>query len=50
MEGALNRSDPKKEASGVFEELSRHDHIKAKRVSKADRETMNGDLKWWGGR
>ena len=40
----------KKEASGVFEKLSSHHHIKAKDVSKADRETMNGYLKWWGGR
>lgn len=50
-EGTLNRRDPeKKEASGVFEELSGLCHIKAKDVSKADRETMNGDLKWWGRR
>jgi hypothetical protein len=44
-EGTLNRRDPKKEASDVFEELRGHCHIKAKDVSKADRETMNGDLK-----
>ncbi len=45
IKGTLNRRDPKKEASGVFEELRGHYHIKAKDVSKADRETMNGDLK-----
>ena len=50
IEGTLNRREPEKEASGVFEELRGHCHIKAKDVSKADRETMNGDLKWWGGR
>jgi hypothetical protein len=50
IEGALNRRDPKKETSGVFEELSSHHHIKAKYLSKADWETMNGDLKGWSGR
>jgi hypothetical protein len=46
IEGTLNRRDPrKKEARGVFEELRSHSHIKAKDMSKADRETMNGDLK-----
>jgi hypothetical protein len=50
IEGTLNRRDPKKEASGIFEELRSHRHIKAKDVSKADRETMNDDLKGWGGR
>jgi hypothetical protein len=50
MEGTLNRRDAEKEASGVFEELSGSGHIKAKGVSEADGETMNGDLKWWGGR
>ncbi len=45
IEGTLNRRDPEKEASGVFEELSGHCHIKAKGVSKADREAIDGNLK-----
>jgi hypothetical protein len=44
-EGTLNRRDRKKEASDIFEELRGHYHIKAKDASKADGETMNGDLK-----
>jgi hypothetical protein len=45
-EGTLNRRDPRKKKRAVFSrELRGHDHVKAKDVSKADRETMNGDLK-----
>jgi hypothetical protein len=48
IEESLDRTYPKKDASGIPQSLCGSYHIKPKDLSKRNRKTMESDLKWWG--